>query len=121
MSGLMIWHREKHPPHKGVPWDQRTLGDLLEEYFLDAALEAEELRDRLASGDLEPMAARRLAQLEDLFSAEPVYLQDLSSEESEGVWDTAHRTGDPLADYWEAQIARGEVPDLDLTDVPEEA
>jgi len=86
---------------------------------MDAALEEKALRDRASLG-LEPHESLRLAQLEDVFSDEPVYLPDLSPEESEELWFTAHRTGDPLADYWERQIARGEVPDLDLAEVPEE-
>lgn len=117
LAGLRIWHRDKHPPYKGVPWEDRTIGDLLEEYFLDVALEARRLRER---SDLESADYERLATLEDLLSESPENLADLSPEESDDVWETAHRTGDPLADYWERQIARGEVPDLDLTEVPED-
>lgn len=29
--------------------------------------------------------------------------------------EEASESGDPLIDYWEAQIARGEEPDLDMT------
>lgn len=118
MAGLMIWHRDKHPPHSGVSWDDRTIGDLLEEFFLDMALEATSLRKRVP--DLDSMEAQRLAELDDLLSDEPQLLADMDAEESEDLWVTAHRTGDPLADYWERQIARGEVPDLDLTEVPED-
>jgi len=118
MAGLMVWHREKHQPHKGVPWDDRTFGDLLEEYFLDIALEVRSLRKRVT--ELEPAEARHLVELEDMLEDEPAYLAELSSEETDDLWETAHRTGDPLADYWERQIANGEVPDLDLTEVPED-
>jgi hypothetical protein len=118
MASLMTWHREKHRPHKGVPWDDRTIGDLLEEFFVDMALEARDLRYR--APDLDGPEARRLAELEDLISDEPAFLADLSPEETDELWEVAHRTGDPLADYWERQIARGEAPNLDLTEVPED-
>lgn len=120
MAGLLLWHRDKHPPHKGVPWEERTLGSLLEEYFLDISLEAQRLRDRLRDDDLEAVEQSRLAELEDILSDEPSNLSNLSSDESDGVWETAHRTGDPLCDYWERQIERGETPDFDLTEVPED-
>jgi hypothetical protein len=120
MAALMIWHRGKHPPHKGVSWDQRTLGDLLEEYFLDAALEAKDLRARLSRDDLDPEDAQRLAQLEDVLSDDPVSLVGLSEEESEEVWATADSTGDILTDYWEYRISQDLSVDLDMSveDVP---
>lgn len=119
MAGLMIWHREKHRPHKGVPWEARTLGDLLEEYFLDIALEARSLRDKCP--DLEPGDELHLAELEDLLSDQPENLAGLSEADSDDVWDTAHKTGDPLADFWEWQISQDIEPDFDLTEVPEGA
>lgn len=118
MAGLLIWHRDKHQPHRGVPWEERTVGDLLEEYFVDLAIDAQGLRSRLQ--DLSSAEQERLLELDDLLSDAPQRLQDLSAEESDDLWETAHSTGDPLADYWERQIARGEVPDLDLTEVPDE-
>ena len=118
MAGLLIWHREKHQPHSGVPWEDRTTGDLLEEFFLDLALEARALRSK--GPDMEPAEIQRLAELEDILSDSPESLANLTEDESDDLWETAHRTGDPLADYWERQIANGEVPDLDLTEVPED-
>lgn len=120
MAGLLIWHRGKHPPYEGVPWEERTLGSLLEEYFLDIALEAHRLRGRLQDDDLELAEHQRLTELEDILSDEPSSLANLTDEESDDVWETAHSTGDPLADYWERQIQRGETPDFDLTEVPED-
>lgn len=85
---------------------------------MDLAIDAHGLRGRIQ--DLTAAEQQRLTELDDLLSDEPQRLQDLSPEESDDVWHTAHRTGDPLADYWERQIARGETPDFDLTEVPDE-
>lgn len=116
MAGLMIWHRKKHRPNEGVPWDDRTLGDLLEEYLVDRAVEAQEIRDRFPdqqeSGDTD-----RLAVLENLLADDPVPMSD---EDDDDVFANMRPTGDPLIDYWQRQLARGETPDLDLTEPPEE-
>jgi hypothetical protein len=115
----MLWHREKHPPNKGIVWDDRTLGDLLEEYFFDIATEVRSLRSK--QGELEFADLQRMGELEDLLADSPESLAGMSAEESDEVWETPHKTGDPLGDYWEWCISRGKDVDLDMKveDIPE--
>jgi len=54
-----------------------------------------------------------MAELERLFSDNSSDLQALDPDESEENWFVPRTTGDPVADEWERQIARGETPSLD--------
>jgi hypothetical protein len=92
---------------------------VLEEFYFEAAARAYDLRQNL--DELSPAEQHQLQVLEDALSEEgdeKHSLIDLSPEESEDVWLTAHKTGDPLVDKWEREIAAGGTPDLDeeLTD-----
>lgn len=119
---MRLLHHEQNRPHHGVPFENRTLGDCLEEFYIGAFQEMEELRRR-SPEDLSADEVNRKAVLMDIMegnveASKRHALFDLSESESEEVWHTPHKTGDPLADYWEEQIARGEEPDFDLTEVP---
>lgn len=92
---------------------------MLEEFYVEAASRAHDLRGNF--DELGPEEQRQLQVLEDILSdegAERHSLTDLTPEESEDVWMTPHKTGDPLVDKWEREIAEGRDPDLDeeLTD-----
>jgi hypothetical protein len=121
---MRLLHQEKNRPYQGVPFEQRTLGDLLEEFYLGVVMELSDLKARPPS-DLSNDEEGRKARLIDILdgnveATDRRALMDLTEEESDEVWETAHVTGDPLADYWERQIARGEEPDFELTEVPDE-
>jgi hypothetical protein len=94
-----------------IPFDERTPGDLLEEYYLCVASEINGLLARRA--DLSTEELERLSLLQD--SLEP---------ETDGLpadeWHQEFRTGDPLGDYWEYRLARDLPVDLEMseTDVP---
>lgn len=55
------------------------------------------------------------AQLEEGLDTGQVYSRLAEIDKILEGDDAVSTTGDPLIDYWEAQIARGEVPDLDMT------
>jgi hypothetical protein len=121
---MRLLHQERNSPYQGVPFNQRTLGDLLEEFYIGTAQELLELKRREA-GDLSADEERRLALLTDIMEGnidapDRRAVFDLDEDEAEEVWFTAHKTGDALADYWEKQIAAGEEPDFDLEEVPDE-
>ena len=91
-----------------------SLGEVLESFYSEAASRAHDLRGSFE--ELSPEEQHRLQVLEDILSeegAEKHSLVDLTPEESEDVWMTAHKTGDPLCDKWEQEIADGRIPDLD--------
>jgi hypothetical protein len=99
---LRFWHFHRHPPYQDVPYDQRTTGDLLEEFYLVVAAEVDKLRGRQASLDAAELT--RLDRLEAVLN--PVEGADADS------------TGDPLADYWEYRATHGLSIDLDLNEAP---
>jgi hypothetical protein len=116
---LQIWHFEKYKPQQSVAFADRTIGDLLEEYYLGVAIEVERLQQQ--SGDLSPDQLERLSDLEDLLrpkTLERTSLRGLSDAEKEEVLGTAHKTGDDLADYWEYRAAKGLPVDLGRMEVP---
>jgi len=107
----------RYKPYKNVPFEDRTLGDLLDEFYSSVAMEIDSLSSQRA--DLTPDQLERLADLEEMMIVdERGSLRGLSDEESLAVWSTIHKTGDPLADYWEYRSAKGLSVDLDLEDVP---
>ena len=87
---------------------------MLRLFYTEIATELSRLRGQLrtADGD-DPNIEVKIADLEQLFSDAESDLQSLDSEESKENWFIPRSTGDPLADKWEAAIARGETPDLD--------
>jgi len=114
MGSLSSWYAGEHRSIQNVPFEDRALGEVLEEFYTGAAARAHELRSSF--DELGPEEQRQLQALEDVLSeegAERHSLVDLTPEQSEDVWLTAHKTGDPLCDKWEREIARGEVPDLE--------
>ena len=116
---LQLWHFERHLPYQGVPYEDRTHGDLLDEWYTAIALRVDQLRSRRA--ELGADGLDRLASLEEILQPradERVSLRNLSPEEAESVYMTAHKTGDPLGDYWEYRISKGLEVDLDLKSPP---
>jgi hypothetical protein len=85
-----------------VPYDDRTHGDLLEEFYLVVAAEIDDLGSHRA--DLSAEDTARLARLETL-------LNPKDGEVESG-------TGDPLADYWEYRLAKDLPVNLDLNEAP---
>ena len=91
-------------------FEDRSYGGLWSEFYEQVAAKIYQLRN----GEMDPVSLERLGGLEKLLEpADKVALSALSEEESLEVWGTAHRTGDPLADKWEREIAAGHTPDLD--------
>lgn len=104
---LRLWHFDRHKPYQGVAFDDRTLGDLLEEFYIVALIEAEELRRQ--RHNLKGALQERLYALEKILD-----VGDKNNDE----WETAHSTGDPLVDYWEYRATRDLPVDLDLEEAP---
>ncbi|MCU0913035.1 MAG: hypothetical protein MUC88_00555 [Planctomycetes bacterium] len=109
---LKSWYDRKYEAQRGGNFEDQTKGGLLREFFCDAAHDLSRLRGALADGP-DPDAEARIADLERLFSERDDDLQALDADESLENWCVPRRTGDPVADEWERQIARGEMPDLD--------
>ena len=122
LGKLRLWHLDRYKPHEGVAFEDRTPGDLLEEFYLTIAAEIDTLSGKRA--DLEADELERLLRLEEVLEPEVedrTALRGLSAEESEEVYSTAHKTGDPMADYWEYRISRGLSVDLEIEEVPPRA
>lgn len=81
---------------------RRTFPDVLEEFLVDRIHLRGDLVDRLTSGDLSPEERRAI---QDQVRAIDALLDDRGDEGG----------GDPLVELWEAQMAAGLDPDLDLT------
>jgi hypothetical protein len=104
-GALRAWYVERHP--HSLSFDDRALGEVLEEFYFDVASRVQMLRERFDT--LSAAEQQRLTALEELLEEnEPT---ELDSEDD--PWLKAHHTGDRLVDKWEKQIARGEMPDLD--------
>jgi len=110
---LHKWWANKYQNGVTLPFDERTEGDLLREYYEDAAYELERLKDQVRADGHNPDIEVKMGDLESLFSDSERDLQGLDAAESQENWTIARKTGDPLADKWENAIARGETPDLD--------
>jgi hypothetical protein len=108
---LQTWHHNRYKPWQGVRFEDRTIGDLLEEMFFDLAVMAEDMRARV--DDLDPVQLEKLAGIEEALMEERNVLSGLSESDSVEVWETAHVTGDPLVDKWEREVASKQTPDLD--------
>ncbi len=109
---LRAWHQARYKPYAQVPFLDRTLGDLLEEFYFDLAMTAEELRGQV--DDLDPAQLERLSKIEEMLMDERNVLSGLSDADSREVWKTAHVTGDPLVDRWERELADdNKIPDMD--------
>ena len=87
---------------------------MLREYFFEHAVELDRLRGQLRAEGHTPDVEVRIGDLERLFSGDQAELQSLDAGESEENWFIPRRTGDPLADKWERQLAAGETPDLEV-------
>lgn len=98
---LRLWHFSRHQPYQGVPWEQRTQGDLLEEFYLSVAADIDDLTARQTSLDASEL--NRLDRLESLLRP---------TEDGEAD------SGDLLADYWDYCIEQGLPVDLDLKEAP---
>jgi hypothetical protein len=116
LGKLQLWHQDRYKPYEGVPFEDRTTGDLLLEFYTVVAAEVEQLSSRTT--ELDPKELERLSELEEMLSADRTSLRGLDAAAADEVCSTAHRTGDPLVDYWEYQVSRGITPDLDLKEPP---
>ena len=107
---MRAWWRQKYEmAPQSLPFEERSLGDLLREYYTDCASELARLNAKMEADGHDPETEAKISDLERVFSDEP----DFGGMDAEESWDIPRRTGDPLADKWEAQIARGETPDFD--------
>lgn len=105
LGPLRLWHYDRYPhAHRGVPFEQRTLGGLLREYYLSVVARAELLRERVA--DLESEELDELSKLENILRGDRRSLRNLTEAESLEVWAQPNYTGDPLTDYWEYRVTK---------------
>jgi hypothetical protein len=129
LGGIQLWHAERYKPYQQVQYADRTIGDLLEEYYIMIVVEAERLREKAEELDADELD--RLSRLEEQLRpsvGDRASLRGLSEEESLELWTTPHYTGDPLTDYWEYRISQdllspeeldlGEPPRKDLWNEP---
>jgi hypothetical protein len=107
------WTRRYEATAASKPFEQRTAGDLLREYYFDAAIELDRLKAQQKAEGHSAELEVKIGDLERLFSGEESELQSLDAEASEENWLIPRRTGDPMADEWERQIAAGQAPNLD--------
>jgi len=110
------WHRYK--PFDGVKFEDRTPGDLLEEFYGAVAIELAQLQ---GVAGLNTAQFERLEILEQILEPEDRHaLAGMSGSAAEEEWNTIHRTGDPLGDYWEYRIVKDLLTDDDwlLTEAP---
>lgn len=112
-GNLKGWWSGKYGGKVGAPFEHRTLGGLIREYYEDAAIELSRLRATLITDGHNAETEERISDLEALFSDFTSRLQGLTDDESLEEWQKPRRTGDPQIDEWEAAIARGETPDLE--------
>lgn len=108
----------RYRPYRNVLFEDRTVGGLLQEFYY---VIAEELS--ILSGLDNPTddQLRRIADLEDILKppmGDRISLVGLSGLEVEEVMTTAHKTGDPLVDYWEYRLSKDLPVDLDLKQPP---
>ncbi len=111
---LFRWWRQRYEtadPER--PFGQQTIGGLLRQFYTEIATELSRLRGQLRADGEDQNVEVRVADLEQLLSDADSDLQGLDTVESTENWLVPRKTGDPLADKWEAAIARGETPDLD--------
>jgi hypothetical protein len=103
LQGLKRWWCKKHKlPSNDPRFTAMTVGELLLEFYGDMWRRQEELEEELKYAGIEEQG--------DLHEALLKVNEILGVVEGGKVI-----TGDPLADYWEEQIDRGEEPDLDMT------
>lgn len=119
LGRLQLWHMGRYKSYEGVSFEDRTPGDVIEEFYLTVAAEMDQLVSR--RDDLEAAELERLSDLEDILSpsvSDRTSLRGLSTEDSNEVYGMAHKTGDSLADYWEYRISKDLPVDLDLKHTP---
>lgn len=111
---LKGWWKSKYEQSQPtLQFENRTIGGLIREYYEDAAIELNRLRDKLRKEGLNVDLEVRITELERLFSDDETDLQHLDADESLENWNMPRSTGDPLVDKWEAEISHGEIPNLD--------
>ena len=97
IGSLRLWHLRRYKSYEGIAYKDRTLGDLLEEFYLMLAAEANTLKNQHES--LSPEDVDRLRRIESLLEDVPEH-------------------GDRLEDYWKYRFENDLEVDLDLTEVP---
>ena len=100
---MEAWWSERYklPPNHPL-FRHQSLSEILEEFLMVKAVEKQQLERDLESGDLS--GEQQAAVKNQILHLDAVL---------EGRIEVG--TGDPLADFWEAQIEAGLEPDLDLT------
>lgn len=95
-----------------MPFEDRTPGDLLEEFYFAIACEWDSLRDSVAH--LSASQLDRLRSLEDILDPmERKALYGASASQAATEWERIRHTGDPLGDYWEYRIVKGLITQAD--------
>jgi len=117
IGSLRLWHLSKYKTlYPNVLFEDRTYGDLLEEFYLGVTNEWNTLRSAT-----DPLSRDQEDRLHDL---DRVLGVAASSEElqsrNDKAWTTVRATGDPLGDYWEYRAAHGLITtaDFDLKTPP---
>lgn len=96
-----------------MPFEDRTPGDLLEEFYFHAATEWDALRSTVA--ELSVAQLDRLRSLEDILEpSERKVLYGASQAQAAQAWNQVRRTGDPLGDYWEYRAVHGLITAADF-------
>jgi hypothetical protein len=118
---LRLWHEGRYKTYHQIPFEDRTIGGLLEEYYTTIIAEVEKLRGQ--TGELDTDDLDRLSRLEEQLRpkvGDRKSLRGLSEHQSLEVWNTPFYTGDPLTDYWEYRITRDllDPEELDLLTPP---
>lgn len=104
---LYQWWQSKYKDSAFKPFEKRTHGSILREYFLDLAVELDQLMERRKDVDYwTGLDLEEQSKLEER-------VNDIERVLSTGEEEPEKLSSDALIDKWEAQIAAGEDPDLD--------
>lgn len=109
---------DRYKPYENILFEDRTLGDLLEEFYYSIANDVSTLKGINNPSDEQ---LRRLTDLEEILSLDPDERRSmigLSGAQKDEILSTAHKTGDPLVDYWEYRLSKDLDIDMDLKEVP---
>ena len=118
LGRLKLWHARRYQVYQDVPFEDRTLGSLMREFYLSLTVMADGLRSRRS--ELTGEELEQLADLEEILDPEDrTVITDMDDDEVDKV--VAKRVkGDPLATYWEYRYRRNLPVDLEMgeDDIP---
>lgn len=83
---MEILYRKKYPNRDTRRWEERTYGSVLAEYYLDLAIELDDLQNLSKDGSIDENQIERMQTLEKALS------------------DNIDKSGDPWLDDWEGEI-----------------